>query len=318
LLACTAARAQSSPIVLHEGVTCLREETLDAQLEPGVAGVLAHESLTLRVDGSDEDPRSAVIRLLRADASIAERSFSPGPPRCADFHAAIAVTIGIMVRSVIVEPPPAPPEPEPPPPPPAPRLPPPAPSRVEMVRPLSVALRVGGSLGWGVGAIRSRGVAAELEVAGRHWALRGGALATFSRQDHFDEVDAGYETKLRAGSLDACWRVVRTPRVLADLCAGLLLGGLHGRGVSDSQPVNGKSYLWPALRAELDVALRLFGDVWATASISPLRGLQPIILTAGPPDAPADRAELPRSGVLLGFGLAYELLSQGLPTERHR
>jgi hypothetical protein len=110
------------------------------------------------------------------------------------------------------------------------------------------------------------------------------------------------------------------PRVLADLCAGLLVGRLHARGVSgpDSLRVRERSYAWPALRAELDVALRLFERVWAVASLSPLRGLQPVTLTATEREHAQAEAPLPRAGVLLGLGLAYEFHRQGSAVEEHR
>ncbi|MET0287857.1 MAG: hypothetical protein ABW352_25435 [Polyangiales bacterium] len=305
--------------MLHEGVTCLREDVLDAQLEPGTASGLEHESLTLVVEGSDEDPRSAVIRLLRGEELIAERSFSPGPPRCPDFHAAIAVTLGIMLRSVSTdaarEPEPQPePEPEPEP---APAL---SPLTPKPPRPLTFALRATGLLDYGLYASRARGFAAQLELGGPRWALRVGALSLFSRDETFDEVAAGYATRPHAGTLDACWRTLRSDRWLLDLCAGMLLGRLQLRGVPgpDSQRLRDSSHTWAALRAELDVGLRLVGGLWARLSLSPTHGLSPITATADTGGRLRAEAPLPRGGILIGFGLAYEFQRQGFPGARHR
>jgi hypothetical protein len=311
--------AESSPIVLHEGVTCLREDVLDAQLEAGTVGVLEHEALTLVVEGSDEDPRTAAIRLLRGDELVAERSFSPGPPRCPDFHAAIAVTIGIMVRSVSSDAPvsvaPVPPPPSPPPPPP-----PPPPPAAKALPTLRLALHAEGVLGYGLYAASARGFAGALTLGGLRWAVRAGALALFSRDESFDDVAAGYATRPYAGTLDACWHLLRSERWLADLCGGVLLGRLQVRGVSgpDSQRLRDSSHTWGALRAELDVGVRLLGGLWARASLSPTRGVSPITLTADVGSRPRDDAHLPQGGVLLGFGLAYELQRQGSATPRHR
>ncbi len=306
--------------MVREGVTCLREELLDAQLEAGTLSTLEHESLVLHVEGSEDDPRSAVIRLLRGDEPIAERSFSPGPERCSDFHAAIAVTIGIMLRSVEVEvevqvqdqaQDPVPEHAQ---------QAPPAPVPSKIVRPFTFAARASGVLGWQVEASRTRGLVGELELGGVHWAMRAGVLAAFSRTARFDDVMAGYATRVRSATLDACWRMVSTTRVLADLCAGVLIGALQARGVAgpDSQRLRASSHAWAALRGELDVGLRVFGHVWVIASVSPMHGLRTLTLTADQSARARAAESLPPNGVLLGLGLAYELHRQGFAREGHR
>jgi hypothetical protein len=318
-LAANTAHAQSNRVELHEGVTCLQAEALDAQLEPGIATTLEDEALTLHVLGSDEDPRSVVIKLTRGDELIAERSFSPGPPRCPDFHAAIAVTIGIMVRSVetrVVTPPPPEPAPVALPPP---R--PPAPARAAKPRrPLRFAPRASGLVGWGVEAPRARGFAAELELSAQRWAVRAGMLGLFSRDEVFEQVRTGYRTRPLTSSLDLCWRMLERSWIYADLCAGSLIGQLHSQGVrgADSVKLGSRSHAWGAVRGSLDAALRLRGGLWFISSVALLHGVPQVTLTA--PDVegvPRGRASLPRDGVLLGFGFAYEFRRQGSTDQEH-
>jgi hypothetical protein len=318
-----------SALALQPGVTCLQREALESALEPGMLGALEHEALVVTVQGSSEDPRTASIRVTHAGELVAERTFSPGPARCGDFHAAIAVTIAIMVRSIQPAPEPEPelePEPEPEPesePEPAlirPPMPPPA-RRARLA--LALSPRISGLIGWGVEATRQRGLSAELELSARRWAVRAGVLALFSIDQRFTRVDAGYATRPLAASIDGCVRLLRSRHARSSLCAGLLLGSVQWRGLpgSDSERLRSDSQRWAGVRAQLDLAVRLAGPLFLVASLSALRGLVPIELTAndGSGDTPPrDEKALSRNGVLLGLGFAYEFQRQGSTPGEHQ
>jgi hypothetical protein len=325
---CHAPAHAESALVLQPGVTCLQHESLEDALEPGMLGALEHEALVVTVQGSTEDPRTASIRVTHEGELVAERTFSPGPARCGDLHAAIAVTIAIMVRSIQPATEPATePEPEPEPEPASESKPvlirhatrPPA-RRTRMA--LALSPRVSGLVGWGVEASRQRGLSAELELSARRWAVRAGALALFSTDQRFTRVDAGYATRPLAASLDGCAKLLRSRYAHGSLCAGLLLGSVQGRGLpgADSQSLRSDSHRWAGVRAQLDLAVRLASPLFLVASLSALRGLVPIVLTAndGSGDTPRDERALSRNGVLLGLGFAYEFQRQGSMPREHQ
>lgn len=181
-------------------------------------------------------------------------------------------------------------------------------------------MRARGVLGFQLLGSRTGGVAAELELAARHSSVRAGVLATFSAVEHFEGLDAGYATRIRAATLDLCWRFVRAPRLLAGACLGALVGAAAARGIAgtDSRRVSAARYGWSGAQAGLEVALRVVGPAWALASLTAVHGLRELSLRADDGSAHPPATTLPRTGALLGLGLAYSLWSQGTPTSRHR
>lgn len=120
----SAARAEEATrppaLTLTPGATCLAQRTLEESLERALDRRLESTGLRVAVQGSAHDPRTALIRLYSARATegapghalepsappdndhvapLAERSFSPGPPRCLDFQHAVALAIVMMVNN---------------------------------------------------------------------------------------------------------------------------------------------------------------------------------------------------------------------------
>jgi hypothetical protein len=119
-----ATRAQeagpSAALTLTPGATCLTQRALEQSLEQALDRRLESTGLRVQVQGSTHDPRTAVIRLFSTRAPegasrpaiepsaapnnhqvtpLAERSFSPGPPRCVDFQHAVALAITMMINN---------------------------------------------------------------------------------------------------------------------------------------------------------------------------------------------------------------------------
>lgn len=101
----SAARADDAgpppALTLTPGVTCLAQQALEENLEQALDRRLESTGLRVEVQGSTHDPRTAVIRLFVSEqvTPLAERSFSPGPPRCVDFQHAVALAIVMMVNN---------------------------------------------------------------------------------------------------------------------------------------------------------------------------------------------------------------------------
>jgi hypothetical protein len=322
----------SAALEVHAGVSCLRAGLLESQLEPGIAGALEHERIHVLVEGSEQDPRTAVIRLTRDDELLAERTFSPGPPRCPDLHSALAITIGIMVRSILSPAPPQPAEPEPVAEPEPPALPAPAPpprvrpsltfTTASPARPVdrAFALHTQGAVGWAIAAELQRGLQLALGLRSGRWSVRAVLLALFSREEKIERLPAHVTTRPLVASLDGCVRLFVTHAAHSHLCAGLLAGRMQmiGRAEGEGRARPPSSDAWSALRAQLELALRLGGPLWLTASVGPVRGLR--ALRPGVLDSagqPLPTPPLPRTGLLVGIGLTYEFGRQGSARSEH-
>ena len=91
--------ASTVSLELQAGATCLQASLLRDSLDGWLRQSVQHAALTVQVRGSIEDPRSVTIVLLRAGQPLSQRAFRPGPPRCPDFHSAVALGIALMLKN---------------------------------------------------------------------------------------------------------------------------------------------------------------------------------------------------------------------------
>ncbi|MDB4985385.1 MAG: hypothetical protein JWN04_563 [Myxococcaceae bacterium] len=322
-------------VALEAGVTCLERKTLEGRLEVWLREPVDRDDLTVQIRGSEHDPRTALIRLFSGDELVAHRSFSPGPPRCADFHDAVAVAISMMLRSLTapssqagaateparlrkdaaLEPAlsgptenHAPPSTtaqasEPP------RLP---PAHHDADR-LLMSTRASAVLGRQVGASLASGARLELSLGlGQRYGLRAGMLALFSSTESALQADTQvrYRTRPLAATLRGCAALFHTPTWLLHACAGLLAGRLRFQGLDghDVRASPAAAQPWFVLEGELSLQRRLARSSWLFLGVSPVYGLRQLGVSATLADGSAfDRVRLHRLGALFAIGLAFDL-----------
>src|SRR5262245_42380520 len=81
------ARATDAPQIeqrlrVQPGATCLTASRLAAEVERLLDGARIADDFVFFVDGSASDPQSAYLRVVRAEGTVAQRAFEPGPARC--------------------------------------------------------------------------------------------------------------------------------------------------------------------------------------------------------------------------------------------
>lgn len=89
-------------LVVNPGATCLEHDRLSEQ----IAGWLEHDELDPRlsvvVEGDQEDAKTVRFTLRDEGAVLSERVFSPGPSRCDDLHAVVALAIAMAVDATVL------------------------------------------------------------------------------------------------------------------------------------------------------------------------------------------------------------------------
>lgn len=84
---------------VEPGATCLTAEQLAVEVEPLLEAGRVPSDLVFVVEGSAIDPRSARLRVVRQDRTIAQRAFEPGPDRCGHLHAAVGLAIALAINA---------------------------------------------------------------------------------------------------------------------------------------------------------------------------------------------------------------------------
>ncbi|MFT3928404.1 MAG: hypothetical protein QM778_38100 [Myxococcales bacterium] len=337
-------------LVLDQGATCLSETTLRERLLTWLETWPADATLRLEVRGSTHDPRTAVLRLHRGEQVIAERRFSPGPSGCADLHDALAIAGALMVKAALtpaspqveLEPAPAPeppPQPEPLTPPAAlPEAPPPTPlpaprptwsaaspklsfvTATKKPTPRGRPYLMGGALlAFDVGASPAGGgrLAFGLPL-GQGFEARLGLFGLVSRIGDLDATSGRFRTKLLSGVVDLCRQFPASGGLGVRLCAGFLPGYLRTQGFDFRTPL-GASLFWPAIAAELELGVRLTPDWAARISVAPVYALREAdVVARDGQQTVVGRAGVPRLGVMLGIGFAYEISRQGSTDSEHQ
>lgn len=330
-LAPSGTRAQS-PLVLElePGITCLQRASLEESLFKLLTDAQQTSDLTVQVQGSLHDPRSAVITLARDREAIAQRSFSPGPPHCTDFHQAVALVISLMIKSLeeipisVAQAPEPPPLPAPPPQDLAPRatvrpvrlVSRPAPLPTKRAQPLVLSALASGALGKHVGARTAWGTRLELSLSRSHYGVRLGLLALFARADRLAETEVEYVTRPLAASLSGCVGSPVDRGLGLRGCVGLLAGRIRNRGLSaeDVQALSA-TLPWVALTVALELSLPLHDRLRLLLSVAPSYTTRELRVGALGADKPSEA--LPRLGALLTIGVAYDVYRQGSPGYAH-
>lgn len=83
---------------VQQGVTCLAPHDLHQQTLGWLRGGQLDPQVLVEVLGSDDDPRSATMRVHNARGEVSERSFVPGPERCNDFLSAVGLAAALAIK----------------------------------------------------------------------------------------------------------------------------------------------------------------------------------------------------------------------------
>ncbi|MCA9706524.1 MAG: hypothetical protein KDK70_11795 [Myxococcales bacterium] len=245
--------AVSDALVLDPGITCLEHDRLTEQVVTWLGRDELDPRLAVVVEGSPTEPDTLRFILEARGEPIAERVFAPGPSRCQDLHAVVALAIALAIDATVlesvgiataepevVEPrPPKPPAELPPvrvePPPPEPS---PGPDLTPRERPWSLRLHGGGMVTVGVPPPVGGGAELGVELGWRDVLdLQAGVLGASAGPQPID--DATLEITLLAGHVDVCAGPTMG-RVRPRFCGGVVAGSAmaEGRGfVRDFQTV---------------------------------------------------------------------------------
>ncbi|MFO7564530.1 MAG: hypothetical protein R6X02_17930 [Enhygromyxa sp.] len=217
-------------LIVEPGVTCLDRATLLAHLRSWRDSDRIDRRVSVRVRGSDSNPRVLGFMVEGGEAPI-ERLFSPAPEDCADLHAIVALAIAIALDDTlagelgIVAPPPAveqiqagdgdlPRE----------RRPKPTPKR----KGPGLSVTAAGGLFAGLTPRLTGGGLVSFDIRPRdHFDLRIGALAT--HLPRFDLDSGRVAVTVAAGRFDLCWGTGPFA-VRARMCGGLAGGATVSRG----------------------------------------------------------------------------------------
>jgi hypothetical protein len=323
---------------LDAGATCLQADLLRQSLGGWLRQSVDHAAFTVQVRGSVDDPRSVTIVLSRAGQPLSQRAFRPGPPRCTDFHDAVALAIALMLKNadapegtVRAQPADDPPPAEPPAAPtehntvaPALIAPPP---RVPAPREASPALffspRASALFARHEASSTAAGARVELAFGiGARWSLHAGMLGLFSTSQvlkPFDGAQADgqvrYRTRPLLASLLGCAALFGGATVRVSGCAGVLTGRVQfaGQRAAGTDSVAASTVAWTALQAQLEFALRLGQRGWVFLAVLPTYGLRQLGTTAlDARGAVAAQDRLPRLGALFALGLAFDFSAKAL------
>ncbi len=198
---------------VRPGATCLSSERLAREVEQWLYDEEIATDVTIVVEGSAKDPRSAVLRVVRAGRTLAHRAFEPGPAGCDRLQAAVGLAIALALKASMVD---------------------------ELAQPLGDD-PVARAYGWSLSAASIGtyqvlpGFAPGLGLAA-HWALgprvafRFGAVGVRAFDAELERSGGRFDATLIAGRCDACVRAMLTTGLRAQACAGVLGGGLSASG----------------------------------------------------------------------------------------
>lgn len=316
--------AVADALVVEPGATCLEHDRLSEQVVGWLGADALDPRLTVVVEGDDIEVRTLRFTLRDRGRVLAEREFSPGPSRCDDLHAVVALAIALAVDATVLEttgvaepePQPEPrPEPEPQPEPqPEPKLEtspdepvPGSPAHVDLSSPpprweLRGQLR--GLLAYGVPPEVGGGGMLGLELS--HKSLVDLQLGVQATSSGSERIDGGrLAVTLVGGRVDACVGP-RIGEIRPRGCLGLLVGSAlaEGQGFSTDYRV---ALPWAAGTFGGDVRVGLTPRVRLSFGLEGLvTVVRPVFDLREGPEARTLR-ELPRFGALFGVGLVIVL-----------
>ncbi|HEX2678634.1 MAG TPA: hypothetical protein VHM19_18405 [Polyangiales bacterium] len=205
---------------VRAGATCLSTDSLAPLVEQWLQADTVRSDVTIVVDGSASDPRSARLRVVREGQTLSHRAFEPGPARCESLQAAVSLAIALALKASLLD---------------------------ELGEPLpdDPAARL---QGWSLSAAGMAtyallpAPAPGLELGARlalapAVVLRFGVLGVGAFGVAFEHSAASFDSILVAARADACARIQLTGSLRARACSGLLGGPLYarGRGVEGAQ-----------------------------------------------------------------------------------
>jgi len=311
-------------VSVHPGVTCLERETLVHSLETHMHTRVS-DDLHAEVRGSAHDPRSAVIALHAGEDVVAQRSFSPGPARCGDFHEAVAVAIAMMVRVADLQTSAPPPVEEAPVEEPVPAAPPshvaPPPAPLEPPTPGRWSLRGAALFGTRVQGRREGGARIDMAWRKQRLAVHAGAIALVSTEQPIGHTPARFVTRPLGAQVGLGVMLGSSTRWRSELGLFAIVGAvrMRGRGGTNVATLSPNPQLWAAVSADLTVGRRLGDtDAFLFASLSPTYevlelGAQALVKATGA----TARARLGRFGAIFALGIELDLGHQGSRASRH-
>ncbi len=273
---------------VQRGASCLREEQLAAEVEQWLYDEPPQVDVAIIVVGSSVDARSVRLRVVREGRTLAHRAFEPGPERCDHLHAAVGLSIALILRASLMDElgQPLPDDP----------------AARERDDSLWVAVAINHDLLPGI----SPGLQLGAELAlGRHAAIRFGALGTATMRREFERKLAGFDGGIIAARSDLCTRARATSSLRWGACAGLLGGVLYVTGV-DVARAKSSTVVWMAFANTIGLDFEL-SERWSLglelSLLFPLRQVRIGIDDAR--GAEVDGVSLARLASVLSIGPAY-------------
>jgi len=277
---------------VRPGATCLSGERLASQVEQWLHDEEISTDVNVVVQGSNTDPRSAVLHVMRAGRTLAHRAFEPGPARCDYLHAAIGLAIAIALKASLVD---------------------------EIAQPLPEdpkELAYGWSLSAeslgtyqklpgfapGIGLAVHRGL-------GPNVALRFGVLGVRAFDADMERKQLHFDASLIAARCDVCARAMPFDGLYVQMCAGLLGGALYAQGTAqgtDSEYPVSSIVPWFAFANSAGLRLDLSTHWSLTLDISVAFPFHAVRITVEDFNGTeVDRQSLARAGFALGIGPMY-------------
>lgn len=110
--------AIADALELSPGATCLEHDRVAEQVAGWLEDDRVDPRLAIVIEGDPDQPHTVRFSLHDRDEMLSERVFAPGPSRCDDLHAVVALAIAMAIDATVLEgagvvPGPAEPEPEP-------------------------------------------------------------------------------------------------------------------------------------------------------------------------------------------------------------
>ena len=286
-------RALTDVIDVRPGATCVEVATLAEQVGTWLGAETVDADVWVRVEGSDEDPRTVSFEMGRGDRVLAHRRFEPGPERCAHLQAALGLAIALAIRVSLLDEI-AGPRAEP------------APARPATQAQTPWA--VGGGLAMAFGVLPGAGVGANVSAERDlppNFALRFGALGLAVRDRAFASGRGSFDAGIVSFRFDACVRLEFGPRLSGLGCAVFLAGSLLAQG-HDFASSRSASSPWIAAGNAIDLAVGLT-DRWSISGeatlVLPIGRTQVGVLSAT--GNVVETRDLASAGVTLTLGPLY-------------
>lgn len=274
---------------LRPGVTCLELDELVRQLGRWLRDEAIPGQYEFVVEGSAVEPRAARLFVQRGGRTVAQREFAPGPARCSELHAAVALALALAIKASAREESGA------------------APPAVTAERAPGWAVTVAGLTTYHLLPKLAPGLAlAVRRELGEHVSLRLGAFGVAAFGAELEPQGRAYDATLAAARAEACASTRLAASMRGGLCGGVWAGALYAAGAR-APGARSAVVSWFALAGAAEVELELSAP-WslelALALALPLHEVR-VGLTAAD-GTPAASEALPPRAWALALGPAYK------------